>query len=94
MEAPDLELQQPKAAVPAGEIEEITDIATESKSAEAGDAGKSPPPDRPKKSYKRTRSILKNVDSYAVEERPASLFGGVIRYHALHGMICCMCIVG
>ena len=53
----------------------ISDIVTESRTSDEV-AASSPPPGRPKKAW---RSLLKTIDSYAVEERPGSMFGGLIR---------------
>jgi len=54
---------------------EITDIVTERQAPDQV-AVSSPPGGRPKKAL---RGLLKTVDSYAVEERPGSMFGGSIR---------------
>ena len=73
-DVPDTECGAQAERVPDAE-HVITDIVSERQTSDEV-AASSPRPSRPKKAW---RSLLKTIDSYAVEERPGSMFGGLIR---------------
>ena len=66
---------EPAGSEPAPKYQNITDL--DSKATREGDAARGSLPSLQPNSF--LKIILKSVDNYKIQERPGSLFGGIIR---------------